>query len=1082
MNGMSSGQSMVRVDRVVAVAATLQDGREQLGSGYLVTGRLVLTAEHCTRDKATGEAAVRLRLIRASDGVIADVVGMVPDRKLDVAVLQVADDAPWEADLAPLGFARVDQTQAGVLDDCVGIGFPLFQRDPNRRTRHTSEFHGKVYQTDEQETGRLLMREPLIDPGPVTDPKTERVGDQGEVGLSPWGGLSGALMFYRGSVIGVVVEHHPRQGDSALLAMGFERIAANASIRHCLGLPGPELLPWVREQTAVLLAGLVDVINGDDLPRLAELNPYLLGATPTAFGDKDSYGQHDPYVPRTREDFDSRLRAALQPGRLVLVVGPSKSGKTRTAFEAARQSWPQAHVLVPASTGLESLVNHPRLASTADPMVVWLDDLERFLTGTHPLTLAMLAQLLSRPGRTVVLATLRHEQRDLLKAGGERTRDTRQLLRHEQQDLLKAGGELTRDTRQLLDNASDTTFELGLTSADPDEQAAARAAYPAADLSATGLGEQLAGAPALLSQYHRLEYSDPLQHAVMQTAIDWGRVGMFRPIPSPDLSALALDTLLSNRPDLDPTEQQITQAIKAVRTPPDGAGRVAALRTVVLADRTRGYLPFDYLVAADDGQTRQPRAIPDSFWGQVLARADPDDAYFISVAAHARGNIPAAVHAARHGADAGNAGTMLRLGILLADRVDPPELAEARTWFTKAADAGNPTAMPNLGVLLAYRMDPPELAEARTWFTRAAEGGDTDAMLNLGVLLASRVDPPELAEARTWFTRAAEAGDTDAMLNLGILLESRVDPPELAEARTWYTKAADAGNTRAMLNLAYLLMNRVDPPELAEARTWYTKAADAGNTTAMFYLGNLLADQGDPELSEAHTWYIKAYAGDTDAMFNLAYLLASWVDPPELAEARTWYTKAADAGNTGAMFNLGILLAFQVDPPELAEARTWLTRAADAGHVSAEYHLGVLYGTQGDADRASRAWRGVIEKHQENDLVSAAALALAAVSALQGDLQAARQLLDLASESGCASAATYAGALDPDAVVRTNACQRLRDFAGDTDALNFLGIEAYSGREYDQAHGYWTRSKALGDGVSPLLLRLTAASSSSTKG
>ena len=52
---MSSGGSSVRVDRVVAVAAALRDGREQFGSGYLISGRLVLTAEHCTRDKATGE-------------------------------------------------------------------------------------------------------------------------------------------------------------------------------------------------------------------------------------------------------------------------------------------------------------------------------------------------------------------------------------------------------------------------------------------------------------------------------------------------------------------------------------------------------------------------------------------------------------------------------------------------------------------------------------------------------------------------------------------------------------------------------------------------------------------------------------------------------------------------------------------------------------------------------------------------------------------------------------------------------------------------------------------------------------------
>ena len=247
---MSSEGSSVRVDRVVAVAATLQDGREQLGSGYLIGGRLVLTADHCTRDRVTRSSATRLRVIRADDRAAAEVVDVVSDPDLDVAVLRLADDAPWDADLDPPAFARVDQSRSGVLDDCTGIGFPLFQRDPARRTRHHAEFHGKIYQTDERESGRLLMREPLIDPGPVAEQGAEAPHGLGEAGPSSWGGLSGALMFYRGSAIGVVVEHHPRQGNSALRAIGFERIAATSvRVRQCLGLSGPGSLPYVSAYT-----------------------------------------------------------------------------------------------------------------------------------------------------------------------------------------------------------------------------------------------------------------------------------------------------------------------------------------------------------------------------------------------------------------------------------------------------------------------------------------------------------------------------------------------------------------------------------------------------------------------------------------------------------------------------------------------------------------------------------------------------------------------------------------------------------------------------------------------------------------
>jgi TPR repeat protein len=79
----------------------------------------------------------------------------------------------------------------------------------------------------------------------------------------------------------------------------------------------------------------------------------------------------------------------------------------------------------------------------------------------------------------------------------------------------------------------------------------------------------------------------------------------------------------------------------------------------------------------------------------------------------------------------------------------------------------------NLGLLLANRLDPPDLDEARRWYLRAAQAGDADAMFNLGVLLEDRLDWPDLAEARRWYLRAAGAGHANAARRL-----SRLRVPE----------------------------------------------------------------------------------------------------------------------------------------------------------------------------------------------------------------------------------------------------------------------------------------------------------------
>ncbi|HTY32492.1 toll/interleukin-1 receptor domain-containing protein [Mycobacterium sp.] len=324
---------------------------------------------------------------------------------------------------------------------------------------------------------------------------------------------------------------------------------------------------------------------------------------------------------------------------------------------------------------------------------------------------------------------------------------------------------------------------------------------------------------------------------------------------------------------------------------------------------------------------------------RAFEQTDPDTAVAIGDVALSADATPVAVNAYRRAAAAGKPEAMVKLGTLLADKVDPPELAAARDWFEKAAQAGDTKGMRSLGILLADKVDPPELTAARDWLTKAAEAGDTDAMTHLGNLLADKVDPPQLTAASDWLTKAAEAGDTDAMTHLGILLADKVDPPDVADARRWLEKAAQAGNTYAMKSLGILLADKVDPPELTAARDWLTKAAEAGDTYAMRALGLLLAHKVDPpDMADARRWLEKAaQAGNTDAMTSLAILLAE--DPPDLDGARRWYEKAARAGNLLAALLLGDRLLMHSD--DITAARYWLEKPAQDGWIDAMFALGV---------------------------------------------------------------------------------------------------------------------------------------------
>jgi Trypsin-like peptidase domain len=760
---MASGGPSVPVDRGVAVVATLRDGQEQLGSGYLASGRLVLTAEHCTRNKVTGEPAARLRVARASDGAVANVADVVPDRGLDVAVLQLADDAPWDPGLSPTVFARVDQSHSGVLDDCTGIGFPLFQRDPGRLTRHTSEFHGKVYQTDERESGRLLMREPLIHPGPVTDPADETLTDRGGHGPSPWGGLSGALMFYRGSAIGVVVEHHPRQGDSALRAVGFERIAtAGAEIRQCLSLPQLDSLPCVSEQLAVQLppAGGMPV---------SETDPRRLGvhAAISVAGVPDDIPPE--YVPRDVDAAEHGVRAkvvaAAERSGFVLLVGGSSVGKTRCAVEAAKALLPDWLLIHPGGPDQVAA-----LAAAPGPrMVVWLDELQRYLDGEHGLTGGVMRALLNSPHPAVIIGTLwpdLYTAYMALPAPGSADPHVREREVLKLADVLRIDREFSpaEHDRARANAVRDPRLRVAL------------------EATGYGLTQTLAAAPQLVARWQDAKTTSPYAWAVLTAALDAARLGARAPL-SADFLRTAAPGYCTSQQQAEAPEDWFEQALAYATVKLVGAAAAFSPAGEGMG-RVAGYTVADYLIQHASLERHNAR-VPASTWDAVLTHLhDPADSIRLAESASSRLLYRYAIALYRHAADVGNWYATSRLVELLAQRGD---LDEATQILRARADTDDRYAARWLVDLLAQHGDLDGL-RAR------ADAGDQAAAGRLVDLLAERDDLDGL-RAR------ADVGDEFAAGWLAGLLAERGDLDGL-RAR------ADVGDGAAAGRMAELLIKQ----------------------------------------------------------------------------------------------------------------------------------------------------------------------------------------------------------------------------------------------------------------------------------
>jgi hypothetical protein len=184
--------STIETRRVALVRYAAPDGTQCVGSGFLMNDHAVLTADHIANGSDhkvdfRGQPCDVARVLRSGS------------EHVDLAILSLRDPI---VDVSPLGCARIDRNNIGLIRDCFAIGFPRWKQDG--ATRRAAEVHGTI------PTGEGL--EATVDDGlqpgfltlvgdrtPAMQSQVPQIGT-----AAAWGGMSGAVVIAGTLAVGVV--------------------------------------------------------------------------------------------------------------------------------------------------------------------------------------------------------------------------------------------------------------------------------------------------------------------------------------------------------------------------------------------------------------------------------------------------------------------------------------------------------------------------------------------------------------------------------------------------------------------------------------------------------------------------------------------------------------------------------------------------------------------------------------------------------------------------------------------------------------------------------------------------------------
>jgi tetratricopeptide (TPR) repeat protein len=466
-----------------------------------------------------------------------------------------------------------------------------------------------------------------------------------------------------------------------------------------------------------------------------------LDALELRLGSSVFHDELPPYVPRTA-DSDLVTQLVAQPVGLTVVVGPPKSGKSRSVLQQLQQHLPNATVwwINPAAGVLPNLVDKIRSTPSAlKPEVVVLDDAH--LNGVNPLDGLT-------PGRLTTIAT--HARLIVIIHEKELASWVRQTSdRTSRSDNMLSTIGATRELVNLL-NPNQVIYRSVL---DDTELNFATAVYeqshnPLDRLDLTRMAEVFATVDYLTKKANEALTAGGLHAAIVNAAID-ASIAFESGIDSHWLEKLVRVHYSIEEPNKIWRPELFNAALDWVTT------GIATRSPHAILTRTINdeYRLLDVLIPTLRNPNRDLTH---------LANIQLTDAELMSLGywSYANGDKDAARRWWTQSAEHGHPGAMFNLGALANEDGDRED---ARTWYQKAATLGDPGAMFNLGILAKEDGD---REDARTWYQKAATLGDPAAMFNLGVLANEDGDRED---ARPWYQKAATLNHPDAMFNLGVL-------------------------------------------------------------------------------------------------------------------------------------------------------------------------------------------------------------------------------------------------------------------------------------------------------------------------